>query len=177
MTTIHLPLDGEGLAKLRSIPAGKSVLLRGTLYTARDQAHKRLAAILEKGGKLPFDFRGAAIYYCGPTPPRADGLFGSAGPTTSARMDPFAPRFYEAGVALTMGKGSRSEAVREACAKHGAVYLTTFGGAGALLATKIKSQRVVAFPELGAEAVYELEVEDFPAMVAFDAQGGSAFGK
>ncbi|URA10379.1 FumA C-terminus/TtdB family hydratase beta subunit [Thermospira aquatica] len=157
--------------KLPALSCGDVVRIQGTVYTARDQAHKRLVEALKRGEELPFSLKGQLIYYCGPTPPREDGLFGSAGPTTSARMDPFTPRLIEAGVVATMGKGPRSEAVREACAKYGAVYLLTFGGAGAFLARSIRSQRLVAYPDLGAEAIYELVVEDFPAIVGIDARG------
>ncbi len=177
MQVLKLPVAAEGRETLRELKAGDHILLSGIIYTARDQAHKRLVGILDRGGELPFEIRGCGIYYCGPTPPREDGLFGSAGPTTSARMDPFAPRLYAAGAALTIGKGGRSEEVRQACAKHGALYLVTYGGAGAYLAARMTSQKLVAFPELGAEAVYEIAVKDFPAIVAFDARGNSFFGE
>jgi fumarate hydratase subunit beta len=176
MIKLTLPIDDNSRETLTSLRAGDFVRLSGTIYTARDQAHKRLVEALSRGEALPFDPKGAAIYYCGPTPPREDGLFGSAGPTTSARMDPFAPRLYEAGVAVTIGKGNRADTVREACAKFGAVYLIAYGGAGAYLASRMKSQRVTAYPDLGAEAVYEIVVEDFPAIVGFDTKGGSFFG-
>lgn len=177
MIKLTLPIDEASRKVLESLSAGDFVSLTGTIYTARDQAHKRIVEASKRGESLPFEPKGAAIYYCGPTPPREDGLFGSAGPTTSARMDPFAPKLYEAGVAVTIGKGNRAEAVREACAKFGAVYLVTYGGAGAYLASRMKSQRLVAYPDLGAEAVYEIVVEDFPAIVGFDSKGGSFFGE
>ncbi len=164
--SLCFPLD-----ELPLLSCGDIVRIQGTVYTARDQAHKRLVESLERGDDLPLSLKGQLIYYCGPTPAREDGLFGSAGPTTSARMDPFTPRLIEAGVVATMGKGPRSEAVREACARHGAVYLLTFGGAGAFLARAIRSQRLVAYPDLGPEAIYELTVEDFPAIVGIDSRG------
>lgn len=165
-------LDRSGLSALS---AGDPVLLDGVIYTARDQAHKKIRAMMEEGKKLPFDPAGAAVYYCGPTPAREDGLFGSAGPTTSSRMDPFTVPLLKAGIAVTIGKGDRSPEILSACAQTGSLYLVTYGGAGAYLAKRIVRQEVVAFPELGAEAVYRLEVKGFPAVVAFDVRGKSIF--
>ncbi len=169
-----LPLaEKPELSRLR---AGDTVLISGTLFTARDQAHKRIAAAMGNGGSPPFPLEANFIYYCGPTPPRADGLFGSAGPTTSARMDPFTPALYAAGLCGTIGKGNRSAEVLDACRAFNAVYLVAFGGAGAYLAKTIERQETAAYPELGPEAVYRLTVRDFPAIVAFDASGRSLFG-
>ncbi|MCX7882155.1 MAG: FumA C-terminus/TtdB family hydratase beta subunit [Brevinematales bacterium] len=163
---LHFP--NEDVSYLQ---CGEMVLLNGTIYTARDQAHKRLVESLHHNHPLPLPLRGQLLYYCGPTPPREDGLFGSAGPTTSARMDPFTPTLLSAGLTACMGKGPRSPSVQEACAQYGAVYLITFGGAGAFLAKHILSQRLVAYPDLGTEAIYELTVKDFPAIVAIDSRG------
>ena len=154
-----------------SLSCGESVILSGTIYTARDQAHKRLVSALQKGEELPIPLKGQLIYYCGPTPPREDNLFGSAGPTTSARMDPFAPFLYQAGLWATLGKGPRSEEVRKACEMYGGVYFITFRGAGAYLARCIISQELIAYPDLGAEAIYKLTIKDFPAIVGIDSQG------
>lgn len=162
------PLAG---ANVEALAAGDRVLLYGTIYTARDVAHRRLVDLLERGEELPFDLMGQIIYYVGPTPPSHGRPAGSAGPTTSSRMDPFTPALLSTGVRALIGKGDRGEAVIEALKQHQAVYLAAVGGAGALLAERIKSAEVVAWPELGTEAVYRLEVEEFPAIVAIDAQG------
>ena len=161
---------------LKDLRPGEEVSVNGVLYTARDQAHKKLVSLLDKKQFLPFDPEGSAIYYCGPTPERGDGLFGSAGPTTSSRMDDFAGALYREGIAATIGKGNRSPKVLDACRENNSVYFVTFGGAGAYLAKRILKQECVAFPELGPEAVYRLEVSDFPAIVGFDASGSSLFG-
>ena len=160
---------------IRSLSAGDFVKISGTIYTARDQAHKRLLETARSGGKLPIELTGTAIYYCGPTPVREDGLFGSAGPTTASRMDKMAPELYRMGLAASIGKGERSESVRQACVEYTAVYLATFGGAGAYLAKRIVKQELVAYGDLGAEAIYRLVVEDFPAIVGFDTKGGTIF--
>lgn len=161
---------------LKDLRPGDEVSINGVLYTARDQAHKKLMVLLEQKLPLPFDPKSGAIYYCGPTPERGDGLFGSAGPTTSSRMDEFAGALYRAGIAGTIGKGNRSAKVLDACRENGSVYFVTFGGAGAYLAKRILKQECVAFPELGPEAIYRLEVENFPAIVGFDVSGNSLFG-
>lgn len=173
-TNLTLPIDDR--AALASLRAGDELSLSGVLYTARDQAHKLMLGLLGKGQALPFDPKGAMLYYCGPTPSRGDGLFGSAGPTTSSRMDDFTVPLLKAGIAGAIGKGNRSAKVLDACREYGAVYLVTFGGAGAYLAKRILDQECVAFPELGPEAVYRLEVKEFPAIVAFDPEGNSIFG-
>lgn len=171
MSSIELTFPVTDRSVLLSLHAGDPVTLSGVIYTARDQAHKRLMELKARGEALPLDLNGTAIYYCGPTPAREDRRFGSAGPTTSARMDPFAPEMYALGAAASIGKGGRSEAVRAACEKNRSVYLITFGGAGAYLAKRILTQELVAFPDLGAEAIYRLTVKDFPAIVGIDAHG------
>lgn len=166
------PLSPAALAPLR---AGDSVLLSGVLYTGRDAAHKRMTALLEAGEPLPFDPRGAAIYYTGPCPAPPGFPIGSCGPTTSYRMDSFAPRLLDAGLAVMIGKGGRSPAVMEAIVRNGAVYLAATGGAGALLAARVQSSRVIAFDDLGTEAVHELIVRDMPLIVAIDSRGGNLY--
>jgi len=166
------PLTVEAAKSLR---AGDRVLISGPLYTARDAAHKRLTDLLKAGEPLPFDPEGAVIYYCGPTPAPLGRPIGSAGPTTSSRMDAYAPLLHAHGVRATLGKGPRSAAVRTALQEHGAVYLAAVGGAGALLAERIVAAETVAFEDLGTEAVRRLTVEDFPAIVAYDSHGRSAF--
>jgi fumarate hydratase subunit beta len=169
---IDLPLDREGALELR---AGQEVRLYGELLTARDAAHARLVAALEAGEPLPVELAGATIYYCGPTPGRPPRVIGAAGPTTSSRMDRYAPALYRAGVRATLGKGERAGAVREACRECAALYLVTVGGAGALLGSGITAAEVVAYPELGPEAIRRIVVADFPAWVAYDAHGGTIF--
>jgi fumarate hydratase subunit beta len=171
--TIEVPLHNPAI--LQQLKAGDKVLLTGTLYTARDQAHKKMAEALRRGGKLPFNPAGQAIYYVGPTPARPGRVIGAAGPTTASRMDAFAPALYNAGIKLTIGKGNRSAEVVATCKKNRAVYLVATGGAGALLSTYIKSAKVIAYPELGPEAVYQFEVENFPAIVAVDIKGNNLF--
>lgn len=157
--------------------AGDRVYLSGTVYTARDAAHKRMMALLEEGKGLPFPIEGAVIYYAGPTP-APDGLpIGSCGPTTSGRMDPFAPRLLDMGLSAMVGKGERSAEVNDAIQRNGAVYLCAVGGAGALVAKCIKSCEVIAFEELGCESVKRLKVEEFPLIVATDCHGGSLFSR
>lgn len=161
--------DVEGLK------VGDRVLITGTIYTARDAAHKRMVEVLERGGALPFDIRGQIIYYVGPTPPKPGKVIGSAGPTTSGRMDPYTPKLLELGLKATIGKGGRSREVVEAMKRFRGVYLVAVGGAAALLAKKIKKAEVVAYEDLGPEAVRRLYVEDFPAIVANDIHGGDLF--
>lgn len=165
---IHLP--GEAAA-LRALSAGDEVLLSGVLYTARDATHARLMAELEASGELPYGLVGNALFYAGPTPPRPGWPAGAVGPTTARRMDAWTPALLRAGVVATVGKGPRSEAVRQACAETGAVYLAAVGGAAALLGARVESAEVVAYPELGTEALMRLAVRDFPAFVAIDARG------
>jgi len=160
---------------VRQLTAGDVVLLSGTVYTARDAAHKRIVQALDRGEEPPFALQGAVIYYVGPTPAPPGRPIGSAGPTTSYRMDAFAPRLYGLGVKATMGKGKRAPEVKEAMAEHTAVYLGATGGAGALLSQRIKKAKVIAYEELGPEAVRELTVEEFPALVVNDAFGGELY--
>ena len=162
------PCTAEDLAPLK---AGDTVLLSGVVYTARDQAHKRMTEALEKGEPLPFDLTGSAIYYVGPTPERPGQVIGSAGPTTSGRMDAYAPRLMEEGLRGMIGKGERTDAVIESMKKNGAVYFAATGGAAALLASRIRAAKVIAWEDLGTEAVRRLEVEDFPLTVVIDAEG------
>ena len=169
---ITLPLTEE-LAK--TLKAGDTVYLTGTIYTSRDAGHKRMCETLARGEQLPFDPTDATIYYVGPAPAKPGQVIGSCGPTTSGRMDAWAPRLMGEGLRAMIGKGSRNAAVREAIQKHGAVYLAAAGGAGALLAQRVKSAEVVAFPELGAEAVYRLEVENFPCTVINDCEGNDLY--
>jgi fumarate hydratase subunit beta len=165
-------LSAGETAGLRS---GEAVLLSGVVYTARDTAHQRLVRLLDEGGPLPFPAEGAVLYYVGPSPAPPGRPIGAAGPTTSGRMDRYAPRLYAAGVKASMGKGKRGPEVLEAWRRYGGVYLGATGGAGALLAARIKRARVLAFADLGPEAVYELTVEDFPALVINDSVGGDLY--
>jgi fumarate hydratase subunit beta len=155
--------------------SGESVLLTGTMYVARDSAHKRMVESLDKGQPLPFDITGQTIYYMGPSPARPGQVIGAAGPTTSGRMDPYSPRLMEAGLKGMIGKGMRSASVKEAIKRHLAVYLAAIGGAGALISKTIKKAEIVAYPELGAEAILRIEVVDFPAMVINDIHGGDLY--
>ncbi|MCL1822676.1 MAG: FumA C-terminus/TtdB family hydratase beta subunit [Oscillospiraceae bacterium] len=151
--------------------AGTRIELTGFIYTARDAAHKRLCALLDSGSPLPFDIKDAVIYYAGPSP-APDGLpIGACGPTTSGRMDVFAPQLLDSGLAAMIGKGERCEAVKEAIIRNKAIYLSAPGGAGALAAERIKSNEVIAFPELGCESINKLYTEDFPLTVALDCTG------
>lgn len=159
----------------RKLYAGDSISLSGVVYTARDAAHKRLAEALKKDQPLPFDLKGQTIYYMGPTPARPGQVIGSCGPTTSSRMDAFTPSLLAAGLVAMIGKGERSADVKEAIKKQRAVYFVTYGGAGALLAKTVRKAEVVAYHELGAEAIMRLEVEDFPVIVANDMHGGDLF--
>ena len=165
---VALPLADDVVATLR---AGDLVLLTGTLYTARDQTHRRLCALLDEGRELPVDLAGQLLYYVGPSPARPGRVSGAAGPTTSYRMDAYTPRLLELGLKATLGKGARSLPVREAMQKHGAIYLAAFGGAGALLSQCIKAVDPVAFPDAGPEAMFRFEVCDFPAVVINDVTG------
>jgi len=169
---ITLPLPPERRRELR---AGDRLLLSGRLLTARDQAHRRMAEALRGGEGLPVDLEGQVLFYAGPTPAPPGREAGSVGPTTSARMDPYTPLLLEQGIAAVIGKGPRSEEVRRALREHEALYLLAVGGVAALLGSKVRYMRVVAYPELGAEAVHELEVEGFPVMVACDLWGGYIF--
>ena len=169
---ITSPIKPEIIEKLR---AGDRVLISGVLFTARDAAHQRLVQAIAGGDKLPFNIEGQTLYYMGPSPARPGRVIGSAGPTTSGRMDLYTPPLLKAGLKAMIGKGSRSVEVKEAIKKHRAIYLVTFGGAGALLSKAIKKAEAIAYPELAAEAVMRLEVENFPAIVADDIYGGDLF--
>jgi len=160
---------------VRLLKAGDEVLINGVIYTARDMAHKRLCEAIDAGKKLPIELEGAIIYFVGPTPARPGHVIGAAGPTTSSRMDPFSPNLIAKGLRAMIGKGYRNNAVREAMKKYGAVHLSATGGAGALLSKHIVSAKVVAYEDLGTEAIRELEVVDFPAIVAYDAAGNTVY--
>jgi fumarate hydratase subunit beta len=169
---ITLPLSDGVLKDLR---AGDDLLLTGIIYVARDAAHKRMVEALDQGQPLPFEIRGATVYYMGPSPARPGRVIGSAGPTTSGRMDAYAPRLMAEGLKAMIGKGLRSSAVKDAMVKHSAVYLGAIGGAGAVISRSIKRSEVIAYEELGAEAVRRLEVEDFPVTVINDIYGGDLY--
>ena len=166
------PVTREDLAPLR---AGDTVLLSGTVYTARDAAHQRMMELLDQGKPLPFPVEGSALYYVGPTPERPGEVIGSAGPTTSGRMDAYSPRLLDLGQAIRIGKGARNQAVKEAVKRNGAVYLVALGGAGALMAASVKELEVICWEDLGCEAVRKLEVENFPLTVILDPQGGDLY--
>ena len=169
---INLPLTDEDIAGLK---AGDNVLLSGVIYVARDAAHKRMIETLNKGQSLPFEISGQIIYYMGPAPAKPGQVIGSAGPTTSYRMDPFTPRLLELGLKGMIGKGKRTKIVLDAIKKYKAIYFATIGGAGALLSKSIKKVDIVAYKELGAEAIRRLEVEDFPVTVINDIYGGDLY--
>ena len=162
-------------ADVRSLKVGDRVSLTGVIYTARDIAHKRLCESIDSGRELPFELEGAIIYFCGPTPARPGKVIGAAGPTTSSRMDAFSPKLIANGLRAMIGKGYRGDEVREALKKYCAVHLSTIGGAGALLSKHIVSAEVIAYEDLGAEAIRKLEVVDFPAVVAYDCYGNSVY--
>jgi len=172
--TLTTPLTNEDIEKLK---AGDIVYLNGILYTARDAAHKRLVDLINEGKELPFDLKGAVIYYVGPTPPKPGEPIGSAGPTTSYRMDPYAPILIEHGLKGMIGKGKRNQDVIDACKKHKAVYFGAVGGAAALIAKAIKEAEVIAYPELGPEAIRKLKVENFPVVVVNDAYGNDLYAE
>jgi len=155
--------------------AGDEVLISGIVYTVRDMAHKRLCEAIDSGAELPFDLEGAIIYFVGPTPARPGRVIGAAGPTTSSRMDVFSPKLIARGLKAMIGKGYRNEEVREALKKYGAAHLSAIGGAGALLSKHIVAAEVIAYEDLGTEALRKLEVVDFPAVVAYDAWGKSVY--
>jgi fumarate hydratase subunit beta len=166
------PLNAEALGRLS---AGTRVLITGVLIGARDQAHIRMNEILARGEELPFDPRGVIVYYVGPTPGSGSRAVGAAGPTTSARMDSVCQPLFKAGVAATMGKGPRTPSAKAAMRRHGAIYLAATGGAGALLGGRIEKAEVIAYDELGCEALRRLTVRDFPAIVAIDIAGRDLF--
>ena len=169
---IQTPLTRE---VARTLKAGESCTITGTIYTARDAAHKRLCELAAKGEPLPFDIEGAIIYFVGPTPAKPGQVIGSAGPTTSYRMDAYSPALIALGQTGMIGKGKRGEAVVDAMRRYGAVYLGAIGGLGALLGKCVKKAEVIAYPDLGAEAVRKLEVENFPVVVVIDSEGNNLY--
>ena len=174
MKTLNIksPLDEETVKKLK---AGDQVFITGVIYTARDAAHKRLVEALDRGEKLPFDLTNQTVYYMGPSPAKPGQVIGSAGPTTSGRMDSYAARLMVAGLKGMIGKGNRSQAVKDAMKKYKAVYFAAIGGAGALISKSIKKAEVIAYEDLGAEAIRRLEVDNFPATVINDIYGGDLY--
>jgi fumarate hydratase subunit beta len=169
---ITSPIDAETIEKLT---AGTQVLISGVIYTARDVTHQLLIQALDKDEQLPFNLKGQTLYYMGPSPARAGQIIGSAGPTTSGRMDSYSPRLIASGVKGMIGKGMRSPVVKEAMKKYKAVYFAAIGGAGALISKSIKKSEVIAYKELGSGAIRRLEVEDFPATVVNDIYGGDLY--
>ncbi len=165
---INAPFEDKDLKLLK---AGDMVYISGTLYVARDAAHKRMQEALDKGMELPMDIRGNGIYYMGPSPAREGRPIGSAGPTTASRMDKYAPRLLDLGLKAMIGKGRRTQEVKDAIVRNGAVYFAAIGGAGALLSKAIIASEVIAYEDLGAEAVRKLEVKDFPVIVVIDTAG------
>ncbi len=166
------PLMDEDIEKLS---AGDKVLLNGEIYTGRDSAHERLVEAMQEGQELPVDLEGQIIYYVGPCPAKPGQPIGSAGPTTSGRMDPYTPALLEAGLKGMIGKGNRSENTKKEIVKHKAVYFLAIGGAGALLADRVQEAEVVAYPDLGPEAIHRLVVKDFPVIVGVDAEGADIY--
>ncbi len=173
MMELVFPLKDKNV--LKSLKAGDSVLISGVIYTGRDAAHKKIVEIIKNNGELPVDINNIAIYYTGPCPKPENKPIGSCGPTTSGRMDAYAPLLLDLGQAVMIGKGERNEDVISACKRNGAVYLAAAGGAGALLADAVKECEVVAFPELLSEAIHKLTVEKMPLIVAIDAEGNDLF--
>lgn len=174
MKTIKAPLSKQDVAQLKM---GEEVLLEGVIYVARDAAHKKMVQAIHAGEVLPFELQGQLIYYAGPCPAPPGKVIGSAGPTTSGRMDAYAPLFIERGLKGMIGKGPRDKGVIESIQKYGAVYLAAVGGAGAYLAQKILAADLVAYPELGPEAILKLTVRDFPCIVAIDSQGNDIYDR
>ena len=168
------PFDREQLKTLRS---GDMVYITGTIYVARDAAHKRMQEALDRGDDLPVDIKGQTIYYMGPSPAREGRPIGSAGPTTASRMDKYAPKLLDLGLCGMIGKGKRTQAVKDAIVRNGAVYFAAIGGAGALLSKAITASEVVAYEDLGTEAIRKLEVKDFPAIVVIDSTGDDLYIK
>lgn len=169
---ITAPINKE---TARSLHAGDYVYITGTMYTARDAAHKRMYEILQKGGELPDDWKDQVIYYMGPSPAREGRPIGSAGPTTASRMDKYAPQLLDLGLGAMVGKGKRNQAVIDAIVRNGSVYFAAVGGAGALLSKCITSAEVVAYDDLGTEAIRKLTVENFPAIVVIDSEGNNLY--
>ncbi len=169
---IQAPLNPQDV---RDLKAGDYVYITGTIYTARDAAHKRMKEALDRGEQLPMELKNNIIYYMGPSPAREGRPIGSAGPTTASRMDKYAPELLDLGLKGMIGKGKRTEEVREAIIRNQAVYFAAVGGAGALLSKKILSSEIIAYEDLGAEAIRKLEVEDFPVIVVIDSQGNNLY--
>ena len=169
---IKLPISEEEIKELR---AGDMLFLTGTIYTARDAAHKRMYETIQRGEEVPFDLNGAFVYYLGPTPARPGQVIGSAGPTTSSRMDKYTPLLLEHGLKGMIGKGKRSQEVIDSIVEHGAVYLAAVGGLGALLSKRIVKSEVIAYDDLGTEAIRKMEVEKLPVVVIIDTQGNNAY--
>lgn len=172
MKRLKVPLNENDITNLK---AGEQVFLTGVIYTGRDAAHKRMVEGMDRGESLPVDIKGQVIYYVGPTPAKPGQVIGSAGPTTSSRMDAYTPRLLEAGLRGMIGKGKRSQEVRETIKRFNAVYFAAAGGAGALLSKRIKKAEVVAYEDLGPEAIYRLEIEDFPVVVVNDIYGNDLY--
>ena len=170
--TIQVPLSEEDINTLK---AGDYVYLSGIIYTARDAAHKRMYESMHKGEALPIELNGNVLYYLGPSPAREGQIIGSAGPTTASRMDKYTPQLLDLGMGAMIGKGKRSQAVRDAIVRNGAVYFAAVGGAGALLSRAITSSEVIAYDDLGTEAIRKLTVKDFPAIVVIDAEGNNLY--
>ena len=170
--TIQVPISKEDA---KSLHAGDYVLLNGTIYTARDAAHKRMYEALAEGKELPLDWKGNVVYYMGPSPAREGRPIGSAGPTTASRMDKYTPQLLDLGLGAMIGKGTRSQAVIDAVVRNGSVYFAAVGGAGALLSQRIKSSEVIAYDDLGTEAIRKLEVRDFPVIVVIDSEGNNLY--
>ena len=171
---INVPFDADIVKELK---AGNYVYLTGTIYTARDAAHKRMYEAIQNGETLPFDIEGNVIYYMGPSPAREGRPIGSAGPTTASRMDKYTPALLELGMRGMIGKGRRTEAVRESMMKNQAVYFAAVGGAGALLSKSILQAEVIAYEDLGTEAIRKLEIKDFPVIVVMDCEGNNLYDK
>jgi fumarate hydratase subunit beta len=169
---IKTPLD---IKQIKQLKAGDEVLLSGVIYTARDQAHKRLCAVIDAGKKLPFNLKGQVIYYCGPTKTPKGKIIGSCGPTTSRRMDEFSEKLLAKGLMGMIGKGGRSPDVKNAIKKYSAVYFLAYAGCGALLSRYVKKAELVSYKDLGPEAILRLEVKDFPLIVGIDSNGRSIY--
>jgi len=169
---LNLPISPEDVKKLR---AGDIVYFTGVMYTARDAAHKRLVELIKEGKELPMDVKNSAIYYVGPTPAKPGRAIGSAGPTSSYRMDPYSEDLMKLGLRVMIGKGPRSKELKEALVRNNSVYLSAIGGAAALISETIKKCDMIAYPDLGAEAIHRLEIEEFMAIVTYDSVGGDLF--
>jgi fumarate hydratase subunit beta len=165
------------ILNIKNIKAGQKILLSGSIYTARDASHKRILDMLDKGEELPINLENSAIYYCGPTPAKPGKIVGACGPTTSSRMDVYTPRILREGVKVLIGKGDRSELVVKALKENSALYIVATGGIGALISKTVKNAKLLAFEDLGSEAIYKFEVEDMPLIVAIDSFGNNIFNK